>query len=125
MHGTGWTGDSVFDRLVAFFRAAPGAPIRAEHGDILPVLGQPIDGLDLVRAVLKVLGPRSEHALILLARARAKAKGISAAELCADMGWEVRTMHRRVAVASEDVAAWLNHRAGTQKPLASVIAHEA
>lgn len=104
-----WTGEAVVEGLVAFFKAVPDAPLRAEGGDIAPILHDRTPaGIDLVRAALAVLGPRSEHALILLARARAKAKGISAADLCRDMGWEVRTMHRRVATAAGDVAAWLD-----------------
>jgi hypothetical protein len=108
MYGADWSGDKVLERLIAFFALDTGVALRAEKGDLFPAdPRKPVDGLDIVRAVLKVLGPRSPAAKMLLARARAAAKGISVAELCREAGYAPATLNRWVGVASEDVAAWL------------------
>jgi hypothetical protein len=113
VYGAEWTGPRVLERLIAFFALDTGVAIRAETGDLFPDdPRKPIDGLDVVRAVLKVLGPRSPAAKMLLARARAAAKGISVAELCGEAGWAPATLNRWVKVASDDVSAWLNWRHG-------------
>jgi hypothetical protein len=115
--GANWTGPLVLERLVAFFVAQPAYALRAETGDLFPTdSDRPLEGLDIVRAVLRVMGQRSPAAKVLLARARAKAKGISVAELCRDTGWAPATVNRWVEVASDDVAAWLAWRHGELLP---------
>ena len=117
VYGADWTGKMVLERLVAFFALDPSVALGAERGDLFPVdPAIPVDGLDIVRAVLKVLGPRSPAAKMLLARARASAKGISVAELCRETGWAPATLNRWVDVASDDVAAWLIWRNGQLLP---------
>lgn len=112
-----WTGRLVLEVLVAYFVAHPYAALRAETGDLFPADPTiPLDGLDIVRAVLRVLGPRSIAAKRLLQRARGRAKGLSVAELCRETGDAPATFNRWVAVASEDVAIWLEWRCGELLP---------
>lgn len=118
VYGANWTGARVLERLISFFAADTGVALRAETGDLFPAdKTKPVDGLDVVRAALKVLGPRSEAAQMLLTRARTAAKGLSVADLCQETGWAPATLNRRVATASEDVATWLNWRHEVIGPL--------
>jgi hypothetical protein len=107
-----WTADKVVQQLIRAFRKMPDAPIMARGGELVPPTGfAPIEGLELIRATLMVLGPRSEAAKALLAVARAQAKGLSLRELCHEQGWSRSTLYRHRDAASADVAAYLNHRA--------------
>ena len=116
IHGANWTGPLVLERLVAFFVAQPDAALRAETGDLFPMDGRALDGLDIVRAVLRVLGRRSPAAKMLLRRAHAKATGRSVADLCSDWGWAPSTLNRTVIAASATVAIWLDWRDGELLP---------
>jgi hypothetical protein len=117
MYGADWSGDKVLERLIAFFALDTGVALRAETGDLFPTDPTiPLNGLDIVRAVLKVLGPRSPAAKMLLARARAKAKGISVADLCREWGWAPATLNRVVTASGETVAIWLVLRHGNILP---------
>jgi hypothetical protein len=118
IHGANWTGPLVLERLVAFFVEHPYAALRAETGDLFPTDPKhPLDGLDIVRATLRVLGPQSIAAKRLLARARGKAKALSVAELCRETGDAPATFNRWVDLASKNVAIWLNWREGKLLPL--------
>jgi hypothetical protein len=106
MYGASWTGDRVTERLIARFRANPGAVVRFDGGDPAP---GPIDGMALVRITGRVLGPTSPAADKLITYARARAGGTSIRDLCEGKGWAKASLFRTVRTASDDVAAWLVH----------------
>ena len=115
MHGTAWTGDLVAERLIAVFRdISRDIPIYSPQKGVLLRVGaedRPIDGLNLIASVQRILGQPA--AARLLRWARMRATGESIRSFCLESGRNRSIFYYWRKRMLEKVAASLNaERAG-------------
>jgi hypothetical protein len=109
--GTEWTQERVAERLIEAFRAMRGIPIYSPRKGAFDPF-RPVDGLDLISAVQKILGRESPACFRLFGWARTQANGDSFRELCRESGRARSTAYYRRARTLTRIAAVLN-AAGT------------
>jgi len=115
MHGTAWRGDLVAERLIAVFRdISRDIPIYSPQKGVLLRVGaedRPIDGLNLIASVQRILGQPA--AARLLQWARMRATGESIRSFCLESGRNRSIFYYWRKRMLEKVAASLNaERAG-------------
>ena len=98
------------DRLIEAFRAMRGVPIYSPRCGVFDPL-RPIDGLELIAAVQKILGRESPACYRLFRWARVRAEGGSFREFCREAGRPRSSAYYRRAKSLARIAAALKEMA--------------